>query len=365
MYQENKKRFLPYDGKNYNPLGGASYIFKDDIINYILMKSKKNKIKISIGAQPNLSPHLGTLTTIILSFLFAKQIKIVSDKEVEVLYEIIDTAPSETKIINGLKYQKSLRDTQKMDDFMAEYIEILEYLKNKLNVKYTIRYQKEFNLQKEIPIILGKIIDNREYIAKHLDPKNSRLKIRSSCPECGLSDKDSINVKFKNKDIIFNCPFHNEYKVNFEKESQKLEYNFALRNLIRTILYSKINNDKNYDYEILRITGSDYAGFYQEELNYKLISALGYDVSKLMTLFYAPLITDWSGAKLSKTLYVEEGAYNYLPKEFINYHNLKNKYGFKGLDILIEIIDGWIEEPYKLFRNYSIYYFMEEFKKYE
>lgn len=44
---------------------------------------------------------------------------------------------------------------------------------------------------------------------------------------------------------------------------------------------------------------------------------------------------------------------------------LKEDLGFKGLDILYDIVLNWINNPYMLFRHYSIYYFIKEFEKYE
>ena len=44
---------------------------------------------------------------------------------------------------------------------------------------------------------------------------------------------------------------------------------------------------------------------------------------------------------------------------------LKEDLGFKGLDILYDIVLNWINNPYMLFRHYSIYYFIKEFDKYE
>lgn len=129
--------------------------------------------------------------------------------------------------------------------------------------------------------------------------------------------------------------------------------------------YTATNHSQKYDYEILRITGSDYAGFYQEELRYKVASYLKCNVSEMSMIFYAPLVLDWSGAKLSKSLYVKEGAYQDIPRKFINYSFLKKDLGHKGLDILYDIVINWINNPYMLFRHYSIYYFIEEFKKYE
>ena len=141
-----------------------------------------------------------------------------------------------------------------------------------------------------------------------------------------------------------------------------LEYNTPLRNLIRGLVYLIDNDDPNTEFQWLRITGSDYAGFYQEQLLYKTTDLVGYSVSNLPIILYAPLVTDWSGAKLSKSLYVKEGAYKYLPSYMINYDNLRKEKGTDGLDRIYYEVHSWLEEPYKLFRNYSIYYFMEVLK---
>ena len=63
------------DGVVHNPLGGASYVFEKEIIPYILGTLHKNKLKISVGAQPNSSPHFGTLETIALAFALARKIE--------------------------------------------------------------------------------------------------------------------------------------------------------------------------------------------------------------------------------------------------------------------------------------------------
>lgn len=48
-----------------------------------------------------------------------------------------------------------------------------------------------------------------------------------------------------------------------------------------------------------------------------------------------------------------------------NGDRLKKDLGFKGLDILYDIVINWINNSYMLFRHYSIYYFIKEFEKYE
>ena len=354
------------DGKVHNPLGGASYIFENNIIPYIHNILRKKKVKISVGAQPNSSPHFGTLETIALAFVLAEKIREYdSTIDISILYEVIETAPVETIEIDSINYQKSLYSTGKIKKYFEEYIEILDFYKEKTKVNYEIRYQYEFNDLYETKKVIKKILENREYISKKLDQKHGNLRIRMSCPKCGLTDKNSIKNEYNGDIITFFCPEHGAYSVDINKNTSTLEYNSPLRNLIRGMVYTAINNDSKYDYEIIRITGSDYAGFYQEELRYKLASYLKCDVSKMSLIFYAPLVTDWSGAKMSKSLYLNNGAYNDIPKKFINYTYLKEDMGFNGLITLYKIVSDWFENPYMLFRHYSIYYFIQEFENYE
>ena len=188
---------IEFDDKVYNPLGGGSYVFEKDILNFLLSKFTKNKIRISIGAQPNSSPHFGTLIVFSTAFSLARKMKEVKPNlEVKVLFEVVDTAPSEIREINGIKYQKSLKSTGKINNNFGEYMEILEYFKSKDGVDYEIRFQSDFNKQEYIKPIVKQIIKNQEKIAPILDPKHKKLRIRVAYPECGLADKNSIITKF-------------------------------------------------------------------------------------------------------------------------------------------------------------------------
>lgn len=354
------------DDNVYNPLGGGSYVFEKDITNFLLNKFNKNKVVISIGAQPNSSPHFGTLIVFSTAFSLAKKMKeIKPNLNVSVLFEVVDTAPSETIEINGIKYQKSLKSTGKINNNFDDYLEILEFFKQNDNIDYMIRFQSNFNTQKYIYPIIRKIIDNKETLAPILDPKYGNLRIRVACPHCGLADKNSKLTTFYGDKIYSYCPKHGEFITDIKINSDKLEYNTPVRNLVRAIAYGMHNEDIYQDYQIMRITGSDYAGFYQEELLYKPSAILGYPVNKLPAILYTPLVLDWSGAKLSKSLYVKQGAYSDLPSYLINYEFLKKEKGIQSLEVIHKITDDWIANPYLLFRNYSIYYFKKEFEEYE
>lgn len=351
---------IEHNGKIYYPPGGGSYFFGEDLIEYIINYTKKDFIKISIGSQPNSSPHLGTLAVFCLSFAIAKEIHFNNPlKKTLVFFEVIDTAPSKEVEINGIVYQKSLRKTTEFKKYMKQYFDILDNLKKWSGIDYEVRYQSEFNETEVTKSIVSGIIKNKEKISKLLDPKKSRLRIRIACPICNLSDKEGEKTVIQNSEIISYCPEHGKYVEKFDKSFRNFEYNTPLRNLIRGILYSNENLNNDIAYEWIRLTGSDYAGFYQEQLLYKGASQLNIKAHELPLLLYAPLITDWSGAKLSKSLYLNEGAYDYLPNYIVNYEQLIKKFGNEGLEmIFLETIE-WIKKPYKLFRNYSVYYFMD------
>ena len=351
-------------GKVAYPLGAASYLYqnKDDFLKYLHGQLRKKKVKISIGAQPNSSPHIGTLVVFSLAFALGKVLKEYdSELDVTVVFEMVDTAPGKTEVIDGKKYQINLKESGILDKYIDQYYEILKYLSEFSGIPYEVRKQEEFNKHTAIPNIIKNIMDNEEELSKILDPQNNIIRIRSACPVCGLTDKHGIDNKFIGDKLICTCPLHGDFTVDIKDETEKLEYNTPLRNLIRAILYSIDNIDNEIDYEWLRITGSDYAGFYQEQLLYKAADLIGYTVSKLPIILYAPLITDWSGAKLSKSLEYE--MYDGLPDFIINYENLKKEKGKKGLEKIFNEVLSWVENPYKLFRNYSIYYFLTEVLK--
>ena len=357
---------LKCDGQIYHPLGGASSVFEKDLIKYIDDRITKEKIVISIGAQPNSSPHFGTLCVLSLAFSLAKMIqKYKSKKDILVLFEVVDTAPSKKIDINGVSYQYDLKDSDIMEYSMNDFIDILNYYSKKDNIKYKIRKQSEFNSQKEIKDIVKGILKEKDILKNILDPKHGKIRIRSSCPKCGLVDKNGVNTIVGDNELISFCPKHGKYIIEYDKDSSKLEYNTPLRNLIRAMVYGTINVSDEYDYEIIRITGGDYAGFYQEELLYKTAAICNFNVKDLPMIVYCPQILDWSGAKLSKSLYVSKNAYQDLPSYLLSYEELFKKYQYRGLDFIHEETDLWLEEPYRLFRNYTVYYFMKLFQEKE
>jgi hypothetical protein len=354
------------DDAVHHPLGGAGYIFKDDIVKYLAGLCPKDVIKVRIGTQPNGSPHMGTIVTFTTGFALAKRLteiapakrltEIAPEKKIQVYIDFIDTAPStcEKETVDGVQFQRSLRYTSEFDDNREEFLYLFHILSNLSKVSFETISQGNFLGQPGISKVIRDIISRRNEIGKNYSPgfRDGNLGIRTACPHfnCGLADKHGIHTSYYPDRISFLCPLHGRHEISLydEEDVKKLEFNTPLRMLLRSEFYAK-----DEDVSWIQVTGGDYAGFYQEQLLWKHIS----DRSSPL-IIYAPVIVDWAGSKLSKSLYVQEGAYEYLIERGMEYI-----ISFRALDKKEEIIGvvfdeavEWIDHPVRLFRNYSLEY---------
>lgn len=354
---------IRHDGVVHHPLGAGSYVYKTCLREYILSRIKKDEIIISIGAQPNSSPHIGTIIVFCLAFALGRSLSNSNrDLKTSVIFEVVDTAPYKTFEINGITYQRSLRSEGNAERYLNRFSELLSNLSRFSGIGYQIRRQEEFNGQPIVLKIMKHIIRHKDLVASILDPELGLLRVRIACPQCGLTDKKGIRNEVNDSSIKSYCPIHGWFEFEIH-ETSKLEFNTPLRNLIRYLVYLEDNKRTDLSHEWIRVTGSDYAGFYQEQLLYRCVSTLGYDLSDMPMIVYAPLVLDWSGAKLSKSIYVKRNAYRYLPSYLISYDFLVKEKGIKGLERLYHEVQSWLEEPYKLFRHYTVYYFMKIFEE--
>jgi len=117
---------LEVDSAVHHPLGAASYIFREDIVQYLAKQVSNENVKISIGAQPNSSPHFGTLTVFSLAFSLAKRLQQVLTSDVSVMFEVVDTDPASSHEIDGIVYQQSLKKSDIISETMPQYYEVLD-----------------------------------------------------------------------------------------------------------------------------------------------------------------------------------------------------------------------------------------------
>lgn len=404
-----------HDEHVHDPLGGGSYAFQDNITEPILLALKNDEtivsrggskhpleensagtnhrsggsrlltrpIIIHAGVQPNNSPHAGTLVVLCYAFSLARGIRDRIQLEVpsadskspppviSVNITFVDTAPVEGQgyQVQGIHYQTSHRDvTGALDTYMADYKDVLYFLSTWSNVPYHIAFQSDFFSHHSVPKIIQYIVSNRDTLGRQLSPKYGSLALRAACPAvgCGLAEKHGRLNLYNDihSTITFHCPDHGPHALCMlnPAEVARIEANAITRNLIRSMSHL-LDDDTHH----VRITGADYAGTYQEMFLYRPLAAwsaaTGLAVGRTPHILYAPLIVDWSGAKLSKSLYVREGGYGAMKllgtDGLCSYAQLKTRFngnGAEGLRRIWDMVRGWVVDPRKLFRTFSVDY---------
>lgn len=417
-----------HDGRVHDPLGGGSYAFQEDVVEPVLLALTNDEILsngekgllvdkrsnatvpkncpecpiqlptrpivIHAGAQPNNSPHAGTLVVFCYAFSLAREIRkrmqgTVANADfkpppVSVEITFVDTAPvhGHKTEIDGIQYQKSYRDVPgALNTHMADYKQVLHLLSIWSDIPFTTAFQSDFFSHPTIPSLLRYIITYHDFLGHQLSPKYGTLALRAACPipGCGLAEKHGrLNVYNYNSNhqtrntssatpdatITFHCPHHGPHTICISEPADvaRLEANAPARNLIRSM--SQLLDSSAHH---VRITGADYAGMYQEVFLYRPLAAwsraTGLAAGRTPHILYAPLIVDWSGAKLSKALYVREGGYEAMKlfgtEGLCSFAQLKSRFGgdgVEGLRRLWEEVQAWLEDPRKLFRAFSVEY---------
>jgi hypothetical protein len=121
----------------------------------------------------------------------------------------------------------------------------------------------------------------------------------------------------------------------------------------------------------MRITGMDYAGNYQEDFASRAWRHMmakhpqlrsvhtSHGVPNPTVTIYSPLLVDWAGSKISKSLYVKQGAYQYLKAQGADYLLSVSRMKELGRDplIILDEVSKWVDDPKCLFtRSYSVEY---------
>ena len=341
---------VAFDGVSHHALGGGSYAFKEEYPQYLSRppSGKGPKVEINLIIQPNNSPHFGTLFSMTLSFALARELQ-TQGLEPIVILDFWDNAKHEQVLLDGVTYQRGLRSTGRLSDIIQDYYEILVTLKERYQVDYLVRMEDEFLRQDGMPPVVRGIIHERMALGPSLSPSTSHIALRSACPVagCGLVDKYGVhNVYDEEHDRVhFKCPIHGKYTVNIATECHRLQFNCQLFNLVIGRFYQDV------EFGYIQICGGDYAGFWQEQLLWR-------HLQKPVLIVYTPLIVDWSGSKLSKSLYLKKDAYRYLKdagQEYMLSYKVFKEAG-KSMDVICDEVDVWLREPFRLFRAYTVHY---------
>ncbi|KIJ38613.1 hypothetical protein M422DRAFT_33206 [Sphaerobolus stellatus SS14] len=373
---------MEHDNVVHHPLGAAAYYYqsKETFLRSQLRNAgvptdpaaEHKPIVVHIGAQPNSLPHAGTLICFALAFVLSKAwLELHPAMDISITLDFVDTAPDNGAIDVPPGYQRSHRFSRAMEGYLGDYFQIMNtFMALSGGIQWTHSFQSDLNSQSTISTVVKAVVEERDIVGPMVSPKKEKLPLRASCPQdgCGLADKAGTHNQYTDNRISFRCPTHDRHFVDLEdaNDCKRLEYNTPLRNLIRNLVWGMDQNSIH-----VRVTGSDYAGAYQEDLfarPWRHIISKHPELRPVHTAhgtpdppvtIFSPLLTDWAGSKLSKSLYVTAGAYQYMKDQGVDYLLSVARMRELGRDpsVIFHEVTRWLEDPKHLFtRSYSVEY---------
>lgn len=347
------------------PPVGMAHITRDltDLVRDRMAESLECNLLCAI--QPNSPPHIGTITTLMCGFALARKFKMDLKKEVSICFDQLENAPAKEMNIDGKKY--SLQLSQVFNDGrsvneknMISYYKLLDELSALSGVRYFVRTYAMLQANETFRKSLLTIMNEKDKYGKILSPSNHLLKVRFPCPQCGFAEKSSktLDISFVSNEkavLVASCPNHGKYSISVTPYNDEyIDTNTAIRSVLKAVVAScEYQKTKTVS---LMVNGSDWAGMWLQRIYIDALAELGYYGKDIPLHIFTPLIVDWSGAKLSKSVYVDTDSYNYLSAGFMDYDLLKEEYGNNITTILWKEILGWVQTPKLFFRNYSIDY---------
>ncbi|KAM3451055.1 hypothetical protein MY3296_005562 [Beauveria thailandica] len=369
-----------HDGKTHYPLGGGSYASQKDLVGPLLRALAQDeeamKLREASSCAAQQLAASGTLIVFCYAFLIARAVRdrldaiaqSKSSQNVVVEITFVDTAPVITSVseVVGITYKRPYREVAgALSTYMGNYQDTLRRMLQWSGVPFRTRFQSDLFSHPTVPGILAWVIEHRGRLASQLSPKYNALALRAACPilGCGLAEKHGRLNEYTAESIAFHCPHHGKHVIRLSEASEvaRVEGNAPTRNLIRSM--SHILDDATHH---IRITGSDYAGTYQEFFLYRPLAEWSRSTrlgsGRTPHTLYAPLVVDWSGVKLSKSLYVCDDGYRAMKvlgmDGVCSYAKLQAEHGEEGLRRIWAEVESWVSNPHKLFRaSYSVEYF--------
>lgn len=330
--------------------------------------SSIKKIVINTSVQPNSIPHFGTITTFMGAFILAQKAKDRFQKDGIVEIDFVDCGPTANYHQHGgitcLSIARSPHDEAPelsiADYFISKYyIPLLNWISKKTSVDYTIRRYKDFQLERSVRKAAIEICQNKQ-LEQLLSPVSKKLHIRAECPFCGSIDKQMektyITVPSSNCFVIHSyCVVHGSYEVEIsEVNNNYFEANTQIRDITKGALMQDYQHRQMLG---VMYDGGDWGGVWTHHVHCLALQQLGYQIPIRL---FAPLILDWSGGKLSKSIYRDNS--DYAVDALENYECFVNYYGEQGLSIVFNEVFNWLSSSKKFFRNYSLDYILSLLK---
>jgi hypothetical protein len=326
-----------------------------------------DRLIVSTSAQPNSHPHLGSVTTILSAFSLAARLHHRWGLDTELLFDSLDNAPARTAEssieMGGVRFQRSLEHTTRAggttslaDHYMETFSLVLDWASARSGIEWRRRRYSDFQQSPAVRARTRTMALSHELFGAIVNRDHRALHLRAPCPTCFLMDKDYVVTSLQFSDlgiqIQSTCPEHGGYTVPVSNEpAGYIDINTPLRDITKCAEFADWRKAGTL---VVMVDGNDWGGSWISEIVVRALAHMDEDLRQLPVRLFAPLITDNTGAKLSKSIYVASGAYHDMPKWVSDISMLSTDALDPNLERLWRIVDGWTAESRTFFRNYSI-----------
>lgn len=251
---------------------------------------------------------------------------------------------------------------------MADYYEVFALLSAWSSVPFTTAFQSDFFSQPNMPLILNHVASHHASLGRQLSPRHGAVALRAACPVpgCALAEKHGRLNTYHFDDTSTTTP---ACKITFHCPPPRPAHGRPL--LVRgrrPARGQRADPQPDPQHEAPARPGHAPRPRDGRRLRRHVPGGLpapapgrlvGRDGARgggrTPHILHAPLVVDWSGAKLSKSLYVREGGYAVMEllgtDGLCSYDVMRRRYGPQGLRRLWDEVGRWLADPRRLFRT--------------
>lgn len=353
----------PSDNLIFAPVGIA-HLTGDNTDLLAAAASGRSQIRVTTAAQLNGVPHLGTVVTMLTVFAFARHCAETLSMPATIVFDALENAPAEQRDIDGEVYTRTvgdLIDTGHLDQHerVAGFEQLLAWARDRSGIGYEFRPYDVYQGLRPVRECLHHIASRLREFAPIVAPHDHTVRIRPRCPDCRLMQKSGRDLRITALSgairLDSRCPYHGPYTETIHIDGGGwYDANTPVRSIQKGYLLAAERD--LYDACSVSVDGADWGGSWHAHVLAPGLAALGIPHTDWPVSIFTPLITDRTGGKLSKTLYVAHGTYADLPEPFLNLDVLLAQHGDQNLDTIWAEATRWATEPRRLHRTYTVDY---------
>ncbi|MEK7136469.1 MAG: hypothetical protein AAB821_02665 [Patescibacteria group bacterium] len=329
-----------------------------DILRPKIEIKKPKEIVFYIGTNINGVPHLATALVHSIGFLFAEKVQSKFKIPCRIKIGIHDNISFESKLNGeGVVYHKTYFHSQgqkEIENIIQEYyIEYFDKLSALTGLAYDVESYSEAQKRPGFRKAFLKTLTNKEATGWAVSPSTGVLQIRTPCPTCQFSDRDSKTTQFKFKanqlEIVGLCPEHGEYTVQIKEDNESyLDLSTLYRNLVKEV---ETLDDPERMYVMVK--GGDW--IYSTSTINLAFGAMGYTALDTPARIFTPQLVTSTGAKLSKSLILlGDESMKEAPEWMLDLSKFKDHFGVEYLDKIVELTQEFFRDPRNMYRTYTI-----------